>query len=48
MLSWELSIPAKRRTDRLRGGRLSREELEILRARLARIKNFQNNILFYS
>ncbi len=25
--------------DRLRGGRLSREELEILRARLARIKN---------
>ncbi len=29
----------KEELDRLRGGRLSREELEILRARLARIKN---------
>jgi len=28
----------KEELDRLRGGRLSREELEILRARLARIK----------
>ena len=29
----------KEELERLRGGRLSREELEILRARLARIKN---------